>query len=505
MNDLIEQSKIFCSDKLLEEVLGMERITKSNNIKEFITQILSRDLGTMVKTKTYFFDKPTQKKIESDIFADIYKAVHADPVEPTPFQVAVTFIGAKALMTHRFAHQLWQDNRKEDALTLSSAALSNYHVNIHPSAHIEAGVFIDHGFGVQIKENAKIGSGTYILHKAKIGSDVAIGTDAFIGAGAKIASGVNIGNNVTIAAGAHITADVPDGQTVFGFYNEGGSSKIIPASHYLQIPLSMQSYHNQITADKKILLDKKMPPKKETIFDTFKNMLAFVVDNNIFNDTHKQALEELKGLIPFNPNSPLTVSNLDRFYRKCHAISIPNEKTMGSLALLSSHIAHTAWQESQMKHYSTDEQTALRNFSLWLQGRMATIFKVDIHPAVDLGKNVKFPAEIKKGIVIGATATVGDNTYIGDGVTLGGNGKEKGDRHPKISANCYIGNDALVLGAGTLGAGSIILPDSVLSLPKGTIKQAKRIYAGKPAIDVTADCNRIPKFKAFLDDLNKTE
>ena len=55
------------------------------------------------------------------------------------------------------------------------------------------------------------------------------------------------------------------------------------------------------------------------------------------------------------------------------------------------------------------------------------------------------------GIVIGETADVGDDCSLLHGVTLGGNGKESGDRHPKIGANVMIGAGAKVLGNISIG------------------------------------------------------
>ena len=69
------------------------------------------------------------------------------------------------------------------------------------------------------------------------------------------------------------------------------------------------------------------------------------------------------------------------------------------------------------------------------------------------------------GIVIGETAAIGDNCSLLQGVTLGGTGKETGDRHPKIGANVMIGAGAKVLGNIKVGdcsrvaAGSVVLKD----------------------------------------------
>src|SRR5690606_28526472 len=81
------------------------------------------------------------------------------------------------------------------------------------------------------------------------------------------------------------------------------------------------------------------------------------------------------------------------------------------------------------------------------------------------------------GIVIGETAAVGDNSSLLHGVTLGGSGKESGDRHPKIGANVMIGAGAKVLGNIKVGdcsrvaAGSVVLKEVP---PKTTV-------AGVPA------------------------
>lgn len=474
LDELVRQSEIFCSDsKFLREILGIGQITKSSNVKEFFTQILSRDLGTIVKTKTYFFGKKIQKKIESDIFKDIDKAVVADPVEPTPFQVAVTFIGTKALMTYRFAHELWNSGDIKDAKQLSSSALSNYHVDIHPSAQIDAGIFIDHGFGIQIKEKATIGSGTYILHGTKIGEHAEIGKNAFIGANVTINPRIKIGDNVTIAAGTHVTSNIADNQTSFGLYSDTGSHKIIPSR--IHMPESMLEYYNEY-------LESSEPSLYSEKINT---------------------LNILKSLIPYNPNSPLTIENLENFYHQSKDVTSRETKHIGDLAFTATQIAHIAWQQAHSDKHNDKQQTAFRNFSLWLQGRIATIFKIDIHPAAIIDTSVRFPEKIERGIVIGSTASIDKNTYIGDGSTLGGTGKERGDRHPKISENCFIGDNSMVLGAGRLGAGSVIMPNSIITIPKGEVTPNERIWAGKPAVDVTEKCQKIPLFKEFLDRLKK--
>jgi serine O-acetyltransferase len=104
-----------------------------------------------------------------------------------------------------------------------------------------------------------------------------------------------------------------------------------------------------------------------------------------------------------------------------------------------------------------------RDFALYLQSQSSKMFSVDINPATRIGNGIMI--DHGHGIVIGETATIGDNVSILQGVTLGGTGKETGDRHPKVSDNVLIGAGAKVLGNIRIGecsrvaAGSVVLKD----------------------------------------------
>ena len=65
-----------------------------------------------------------------------------------------------------------------------------------------------------------------------------------------------------------------------------------------------------------------------------------------------------------------------------------------------------------------------------MQARISTVFAMDLHPAARFGKGILI--DHGTGVVVGETAVVGDNVSVLQGVTLGGTGKEAGDRHPKI-------------------------------------------------------------------------
>ena len=104
-----------------------------------------------------------------------------------------------------------------------------------------------------------------------------------------------------------------------------------------------------------------------------------------------------------------------------------------------------------------------RGMALYLQNRASEVFQADIHPAAQIGKGVFI--DHATGVVIGETAVVGDDVSMLHDVTLGGSGKEGGDRHPKIGNGVLISVGAKVLGnirvgdCAKIGGGSVVLTD----------------------------------------------
>lgn len=102
-----------------------------------------------------------------------------------------------------------------------------------------------------------------------------------------------------------------------------------------------------------------------------------------------------------------------------------------------------------------------RPLALYLQNRSSELFAVDVHPAASIGKGIMF--DHATGVVIGETAVIEDNVSLLQGVTLGGTGKNSGDRHPKIRQGVMIGAGAKILGnievgiGAKIGAGSVVL------------------------------------------------
>ena len=110
-----------------------------------------------------------------------------------------------------------------------------------------------------------------------------------------------------------------------------------------------------------------------------------------------------------------------------------------------------------------------------------TCLGIDINPASRIGNGIML--DHGTGIVIGETAEVGDDVSILQGVTLGGTGKEGGDRHPKVRSGVMIGAGAKILGnieigeGAKVGAGSIVLHPV---LPHTTVVGNPARQVGKP-------------------------
>lgn len=120
----------------------------------------------------------------------------------------------------------------------------------------------------------------------------------------------------------------------------------------------------------------------------------------------------------------------------------------GFQSLLAYRIAHWLWLAGR------------RDVALYMQMRMSEQFAIDIHPAARIGMGVMI--DHGHGIVVGETAVIGDDVSMLHGVTLGGTGKEGGDRHPKIGAGVLIGAGAKILGNIRIGACSRIAAGSVV-------------------------------------------
>ncbi|PHP68097.1 serine O-acetyltransferase [Zhengella mangrovi] len=135
----------------------------------------------------------------------------------------------------------------------------------------------------------------------------------------------------------------------------------------------------------------------------------------------------------------------------------------GFHAIQTHRLAHWLWKNGR------------EDFALYLQSRSSAVFQTDINPATRIGKGIFL--DHATGLVVGATAVIEDDVSILQGVTLGGTGKEDGDRHPKIRHGVLIGAGAKILGNIEIGAGAKVASGSVVLNPVPPCKTV----AGVPA------------------------
>jgi len=103
-----------------------------------------------------------------------------------------------------------------------------------------------------------------------------------------------------------------------------------------------------------------------------------------------------------------------------------------------------------------------KGLAYYMQSTVSSKYSSDIHPACRLGAGIYLRSQ---GVVIGETAVVGDDTSIMQGVTLGGTGKEAGDRHPKVGCGVILHDSATVLGNIPVGDGAVVIAKSIVTKP----------------------------------------
>lgn len=135
----------------------------------------------------------------------------------------------------------------------------------------------------------------------------------------------------------------------------------------------------------------------------------------------------------------------------CSSYLVPLLYYKGLHALEAYRVAHWLWTQNR------------QTLALCFQNRISEVFGVDIHPAARIGSGVFI--DHGTSLVIGETAVVEDDVSMLQEVTLGGTGKESGDRHPKIRTGVLISAGAKILGNvevgadAKVGAGSVVLKD----------------------------------------------
>ena len=136
-----------------------------------------------------------------------------------------------------------------------------------------------------------------------------------------------------------------------------------------------------------------------------------------------------------------------------------------------------------MLSYRRAHKLYLKGHFFWarfISQRAARKTGIEIHPGATIGKGLFI--DHGSGVIIGETAIIGDNVTLYQGVTLGGNGKETGKRHPTLKDNVMVSAGAKIIGSFTIGenskigAGSVVIEEvppncTVVGVPGHIVKQ----------------------------------
>ena len=155
---------------------------------------------------------------------DLRAVFDRDPAATSWFEVVLTYAGFHAVVAYRVSH--WLKTHRVPFLPrfISQAARILTGIEIHPSATIGSGFFIDHGMGVVIGETAEIGDYVTLFQGVTLGGTgkergkrhPTLGSHVVVGAGAKILGGITIGDNVKIGANSVVLKNVSANSTVIG-------------------------------------------------------------------------------------------------------------------------------------------------------------------------------------------------------------------------------------------------------------------------------------------------
>lgn len=163
-------------------------------------------------------------QIGLDARADLAATYERDPACHRAIEPLLFFKGYQAIQTHRFAHALHLQGRRDFALYFQSRASQVFQVDINPAVRIGKGIMLDHGTGLVIGETAVVGDNVSLLQNVTLGGTgkaeedrhPKIGNGVLIGAGAKILGNIKVGDCSRIGAGSVVLKEVPPRVTVAG-------------------------------------------------------------------------------------------------------------------------------------------------------------------------------------------------------------------------------------------------------------------------------------------------
>ncbi|MEX2518172.1 MAG: serine O-acetyltransferase [Paracoccaceae bacterium] len=223
-----EAEEIVASEPLMASLVHAV-ILQARDLEAAISYRLAQKLATddmpqMLIRQICNEAEASDPAIGAAIRADIVAVEERDPACHRYVQPILYFKGFLAVQSHRIAHWLWGQGRRDLAYLFQMRASEVFGVDIHPAARIGKGIMIDHAHSIVIGETAVVGDDVSMLHSVTLGGTgkteedrhPKIGNGVLIGAGASILGNITIGHCSRIAAGSVVLRDVPPCKTVAG-------------------------------------------------------------------------------------------------------------------------------------------------------------------------------------------------------------------------------------------------------------------------------------------------
>jgi serine O-acetyltransferase len=178
---------------------------------------------------------------------DLEAPLMRDPAARGPLDVVLSYPGFHAVVAHRFIYEI----RSVPLLPRFLAQFVRFltGVEIHPSAKIGHGVFIDHGMGVVIGETAEVGDGCTIYQGVTLGGTSlthgkrhpTLGRNVVVGVNAAVLGAIVLGDNVKVGGGSIVVKDVPANATVVGVparivAQDGKPVRVVPERPQVEMP-----------------------------------------------------------------------------------------------------------------------------------------------------------------------------------------------------------------------------------------------------------------------------
>ena len=184
--------------------------------------VIKNTIGQFMSLPTALFK--SLSRIKKDLKEDIDAVFNRDPAARNSLEVILTYPGIHALVLHRGAHYLWQNEQKLAARVISYGSRIITGIEIHPAAKIGRRFFIDHGMGIVIGETAEIGNDVTLYHGVTLGGvswnngkrHPTLEDGVIVGAGAKVLGPFTVGKGAKIGSNAVVVKAVPAGATMVG-------------------------------------------------------------------------------------------------------------------------------------------------------------------------------------------------------------------------------------------------------------------------------------------------